>query len=251
MKTKSWITTKFIAHRGLFDNVTLPENSLAAFENAAQNGFAIELDVQLTKDNVLVVFHDDTLERMTNLVGVVEQMTYEQIKEATLLDTNCKIPTFAEVLDLVDGRTEILVEIKPYNNTGSIEQAVATMLDDYKGKFAIESFNPKIVRWFKKNRPSYQCGLLASECKGIPIPAYQRFAIKNLLLWRWCGCKFVAYDVNSVAKIKKVKRLRNHMPVVCWTLTTQAQYEQTKQHYDNIIFDSFVPVDTTCKEMKT
>ena len=242
MKTNCWLTNKPIAHRGLFDNQTLPENSLAAFDNAVKHGFAIELDVQMTKDGVLVVFHDDTLDRMTNATGVVEKMDYNQIKDITLLDTDCKIPTFKQILELVDGKTELLIEIKPYNNVGCVEEKVAELLDGYKGDFAIESFNPLILRWFKKHRPNFVCGQLASECNGIPIPKFQKFVIKHMVLCRFCGCKFVAYNVNDIAKVKRVQRLRKKMPVLGWTVCSQNHYEQTKQHYDNMIFDSFVPL---------
>ena len=79
MKTNNWITDKFIAHRGLFDNITIPENSLPAFERAVNAGYAIELDVQMTTDGVLVVFHDDTLDRMTNLTGDIREKTFDEI----------------------------------------------------------------------------------------------------------------------------------------------------------------------------
>ena len=248
MKTNSWITNKFIAHRGLFDNKQLPENSLPAFEKAVVHGYAIELDVQMTTDGVLVVFHDDALDRMTKLTGDIREKTFDEIKDATLLDTCHKIPTFDQVLELVDGNTEILVEIKTHKNIGSVEEKVAKRLENYHGQVAIESFNPLIIRWFKKHKPQFTRGQLASDFKGVKLPGYQKFLMKNLLLCGWNGSQFVAYDVNTVAKIKKLQRLKRKMPILCWTVKSQEQYEQTKQYYDNIIFDSFIPTDNFNKE---
>ena len=152
-----------------------------------------------------------------------------------------KIPTFDQVLDLVDGKTELLVEIKTHKNIGGVEQKVADRLSNYNGEFAIESFNPIIIRWFKKNKPQFVRGQLSSDMKDVPLPKYQIFLLKNLLLCGWNGSQFVAYDVKSIHKVKRVRRLRRKMPVLCWTIKSQLQFEQTKQHYDNIIFDSFIP----------
>ncbi|MBR2974992.1 MAG: glycerophosphodiester phosphodiesterase [Clostridia bacterium] len=243
MKTNNWLTNKYIAHRGLFDNKAIPENTLPAFERAVEMGFAIELDVQMTADGVLVVFHDDTLERMTALSGDIRQITYLQLMGVTLLDTNVTIPTLEQVLNTVDGKTPLLIEIKAHQHkVGVVEQKVADALCTYKGEFAIESFNPIIIRWFRKHHPSFVCGQLASELKDAPLPKLTIFLLKHLLLCRWNGSRFVAYDVQSIAKMKRVAKLRKKMPILCWTIRSQQQYKDTMQHYDNIIFDSFLPV---------
>ncbi len=240
MKTNCWLTNKYIAHRGLFDNKTMPENSLAAFENAVLHGFAIELDVQMTADGELIVFHDYTLERMTNGSGEIEKLRWDEIKDLSLLGTNCKIPTLQQTLDTIDGKTEILLEIKSHASIGALEQKVADTLANYNGTVAIESFNPIIIRWFKKHYPQYMRGHLSSNMKEAPIKPLQKFLLQNLLLCGWSGSQFVAYNVDYLPN-KRVTKLGRKMPILAWTIKSQEQHQQTKQHYDNIIFDSFVP----------
>ena len=114
---------KIIAHRGMFSNPTIPENSIMAFKKALEFSYPIELDVQLTKDNILVVFHDDNLKRITGIDKRVEDCTYDELKKLTLFDTKEHIPSFKEVLDLVDGKVLLDIEIKPtkrINNACSI-----------------------------------------------------------------------------------------------------------------------------------
>ena len=136
----SWIVKTPIAHRGLHDKNN-PENSLPAFEKAIEHNFAIETDLQMTKDGVIVVFHDDYLNRMTDAVGDVREKTFDEIKNLTLKNSNQKIPTFDEFLSFVDGKVPLLIEIKDHKNIGIKEEKIADALKNYKGKFAIQSFN--------------------------------------------------------------------------------------------------------------
>jgi glycerophosphoryl diester phosphodiesterase len=135
------------AHRGLWDAKN-PENSLAAFRAAVENGFGIELDVQLTKDGELVVFHDVSLSRMTGCDGFVYEKTYEELCALTLGKSNERIPTFREVLALVDGRVPLLVEIKSDHAWRSVAESAASLLDGYEGAYTVESFHPLVVAWF-------------------------------------------------------------------------------------------------------
>lgn len=138
------------AHRGLFDNQTRCENSLSAFEAAAQAGYGIELDLQMTADGKIVVFHDDDLQRMCSSPLVIEQATYAQLQEYNLGETFEKIPLFSQVLAQVNGRVPLIVEIK---STERIERTclkVYDLLRNYPGDYCIESMNPLIMGWFAK-----------------------------------------------------------------------------------------------------
>ena len=141
----TWVTTKLIAHRGFHDNNSnAPENSLAAFKLAIENGYAMEMDVQMSSDGVLVVFHDDTLTRVCGVEGKIAQTPIEELKKLHLYNSNEQIPTMEEFLNLVDGREPILIEVKDHANIGELEQKLTDMLHNYKGEFIIESFNPFI-----------------------------------------------------------------------------------------------------------
>ena len=151
------------AHRGLFDNQTRCENSLSAFEAAAQAGYGIELDLQMTADGKIVVFHDDDLQRMCSSPLVIEQATYAQLQEYNLGETFEKIPLFSQVLAQVNGRVPLIVEIK---STERIERTclkVYDLLRNYPGDYCIESMNPLIMGWFAKNEPHIMRGPRATH----------------------------------------------------------------------------------------
>ena len=190
-----------LCHRGLFYNERgIPENSMPAFEGALQSGHGFEFDIHLTKDDELVVFHDDTLERMTNGHGRVVEHTLEELRALRLLDTDEKIPTLREVLDLAGSyQTEektlpLLVEFKfdrpdiDHYCTKAFE-----MLDSYKGVYLMESFDPRIVMWVRKHKPDVARGQLAT--KG-GVNAALSFLLSNLMMNFLARPDFVAYDEN-------------------------------------------------------
>lgn len=147
------------AHRGLH-NESIPENSLFAFEAAASKGFGMELDIQLSKDKAVMVFHDYNLKRMTGLDKKLNELTVAELKELSLKETNEKIPTLKEVLELVDGRMPILVEIKGEDFNYEVCEKAAEILKDYKGPYCLESFNPFLIGKMGKLLPHSFRGLL-------------------------------------------------------------------------------------------
>ncbi len=147
------------AHRGLHDS-TVPENSLPAFEHACKKGYGIELDVQLSHDGTVMVFHDYTLHRMTGKSGRLSDMTLELLKKLTLKDSGQHIPTLKEVLSLVNGRVPILIELKGESLNTRLCKAVADVLSDYNGDYCIESFNPFLLYKMRKILPSVYYGQL-------------------------------------------------------------------------------------------
>lgn len=237
----SFLTERIIAHRGLFNNVDIPENSLVACQKAIDNNYAIEFDVQATKDDVLVVFHDDSLMRMTGKSGLVCDYTWEELKDLKLLDTQHTIPTLKQWLDTVDGQTPLVVEIKNHPNIGKMEQAVLDMLNQYKGDFCVESFNPFIVRWFAVHAPHIIRGQLAESFESTNFSPFRKWLLSNLKLLKYSRAQFIAYNVEHIDKLKKLQHYRKKIPIIVWTVKNQQQYEATKHLYDNIIFDSFIP----------
>ncbi len=236
-----WLTDTFVAHRGLFNNVDIPENSIPAFVAARENNFGIELDVQMSSDGVLVVFHDDSLKRMTGADGLVCEKTFEELRQLRLLDTDCQIPTFEEFLQAAGG-VNLVVEIKTHKNIGELEQKVVDALANYQGNYCVESFNPYIIRWFKVNAPHIIRGQLATDLKNTKMAKWKVWLLKNLMLCKWNGSQFIAYDAEYITKVKAVKRFGKKIPIICWTIKSQEQYDNLKDHFENIIFDSFMPV---------
>ena len=150
------------AHRGLHDGNTgdTPENSLLAFEKACQAGFGIELDVQLSRDGKVMVFHDYTLVRMTGADSKVCELDAAELQKLSLAGTDQTIPTFEEVLSLIGGRVPILVELKGESFDSSLCPKVAELLSAYKGNYCIESFNPLLIRNMRKALPNAFYGQL-------------------------------------------------------------------------------------------
>ena len=236
-----WLTDVYVAHRGLFDNAKgIPENSLPAFELAVKNGFGIEMDVQASKDGVLVVFHDDTLKRMTGAEGKLCDYTFEELRALRLLDTDCQIPTFEEFLKTANG-VNLVVEIKTHANVGEVEQKVYDALKGYTGNYCIESFNPFIVRWFKVHAPEVIRGQLSCSFEAAPFSKLKKWLLSQLKLCKWNGSQFIAYDAATLKGNKAVAKFAKKIPIICWTVKSQKQYDELHDYFDNMIFDSFYP----------
>ncbi|MBO5322173.1 MAG: glycerophosphodiester phosphodiesterase [Clostridia bacterium] len=210
------------AHRGLYSD-TVPENSILAFKKAVENGFGAELDVHLTADGQLVVIHDYSLERTTGVEGTVEDLTLLEIKKYNLENTNERVPTLEEVLEIFEDKTPIIIELKATNkNYIKLSSAVAFCLKNYKGNYCIESFDPRCVRWFKKNSPQTIRGQLAENflvSKNSKIPFVYKFAITFLLTNFLTKPDFVAYKFEEKNNLSfKICRRFHKMQGVTWTI---------------------------------
>ncbi len=233
----------YIAHRGLFDNETLPENSLPAFEKAVQNGYGIELDVQLTKDGKLIVFHDETMKRMSDCKKRPTDITYDELQKHKLLDTECTAPLFEGVLKLVDGKVPLIIEIKPHGPFLKTCKAIAPILDNYKGIFCVESFNPAVVRWFKNNRKDVVRGILASNyLHSKKKTLSQKILVTNLLFNGYCKPDFVAYnhEFKETSSLRLCKKLFN-CSMVAWTIHSQEELDKASDFFEVFIFERFQP----------
>lgn len=236
-----WLTDKYVAHRGLFDNKDIPENSVPAFLRAAEYDFGIETDVQASKDGVLVIFHDDTVDRMTGRHGKVCDFTFEELRQMRLINTDCVIPTFDEFLEAANG-VNLVVEIKTHKNIGPLEREVYEKLKKYSGNYCVESFDPFVIRWFKLNTPEVIRGQLSCSFKGSTLGRFKEYLLRNLKFSKWNGSQFIAYDADTVKKCRAVKKYFKKMPVLCWTVKSQQQLDELAPYCDNVIFDSFVPI---------
>lgn len=241
----SWLVSKPIAHRGLH-NESFPENSISAFKNAIDNDFCIELDVHQIEDGTIVVFHDETLNRMTGLDGYVNQIkSKSELKKYKLLNTNETIPTLEEVLKFVDGKTPIIVEIKDYksqanNPNNTFEKELLKILKTYKGEYAIMSFNPHVLKWFKLNAPEITRGQLSCFFKDSKMKFFVKFALKRMLLNKSCSePHFIAYKYDEIPN-RFVKKYKN-LPLLAWAVPSQQEYVKVIKNCDNIIFENFIP----------
>ena len=228
------------AHRGLWNDV-LPENSLPAFQHAVDNGFGIELDVHLTRDDQLVVFHDDTLMRMCGVDRPICDMTLSELRQLRLKGSEYGIPTLEEVLSVVGGKVPLIVEIKPDKLLDELCAKTCAMLKAYGGPFCVESFHPLAVHWFRKNEPAIIRGQLAYGLgQGRKVNAVN--VLVGTLMQNVAGRPdFIAYEAVSDrnAAMGLMRLLRPTL--VCWTVHTQQDMDRLRARYDLQIFDGFVP----------
>ncbi len=241
---RPWLRQLPIAHRGLHDSEQgVLENSMSAFEAAVEHGYAIELDVQVTRDGDAVVFHDERLERLTDTVGKVRRRTSDELTKIALSGSNDCIPTLQAVFEMVRGKVPILVEIKnPTRKIGKLESRVADLLASYAGDAAVQSFNPLALQWFHKNAPMVARGLLASDYRNITQVNMSRraqFIMRNLLLSPLGRPNFIGYDVDALPAIAPAIMRRVGLPLLAWTVRTDEQRITSERHADNIIFEGF------------
>jgi glycerophosphoryl diester phosphodiesterase len=236
MDTRELLTRRPIAHRGLHDgNVHRFENSLSAFEAAIAGHFAIELDVQLSADGVAIVFHDATLDRLTRETGPVATRTASELKAIALGETGDHIPTLAEMLDLVAGRTPVVVEMKDNGaRNADLARAVADALAGHDGPVAVMSFEHGLLSDFKATGSSVPYGLTA---EGIGAPALAEHE-KALAL----DISFVSYHVKALPNAF-VAHVRDDLglPVITWTVRTPEDVEATRRYADQMTFEGFMP----------
>ncbi len=236
----SWLVERPIAHRGLHDK-TVPENSLTAFARAIEAGHPIELDVQLIADGTVVVFHDDSLSRLTDNDGYLKFLNKEDLKYLSLLDSNEKIPTLEEVLALVNGKVPLLIEIKNEGKVGDLEKKVIDILHNYKGEFAIQAFNPYVLEYFYKHAPEIPRGQLSSYFRDVKLAFFKKFALKRMMLNKKVSHPdFISYEAKRLPN--RFTRKYKNIPLLAWTVRSQSEYLKVVKHCDNVIFENFEPM---------
>jgi glycerophosphoryl diester phosphodiesterase len=235
----------FYAHRGLHDNNSeAPENSLRAFQKAVEQGYGIELDVQLTKDLVAVVLHDYHLKRTCGRDVKVSELTYDELAKFTLFQSKEKIPTLREVLDLVEGKVPLIIELKIPWTASALCTVVSELLRNYKGLYCIESFNPFGLIWYKQHQPDVVRGQLATDFikEKVAGNKLQYFLLKHLLLNFLSKPDFIAYHhVYKTGLSFTICRKLFHVKTVAWTIQSQEELDRCKDYYELFIFDSFIP----------
>ncbi len=235
-----WIRGKMIAHRGLHNKEKgIPENSLPSFEAAADSGFPIEIDLHLTKDQQVVVFHDSECKRMCRFEGKIEEMTLDQIKALRLLDTENEIPTLAECLERVDGRVPLLIEFKVSgNNTKMLCTQAEKILSQYCGPYLIQSFHPQVLNWYRKNNKKICRGQLAADFKH---DSFAKTMLGNMLLNFIGRPHFVSYKHSDCKnRMFRFAVWQGAFPVG-WTFQNPDELRAHKTNFKCWIFEHFTP----------
>lgn len=229
-----------IAHRGLHNEV-IPENSLLSFKNAIKKGYPIELDVHILKDKKIVVFHDDNLKRMTGVDKKIKECSFSEIRNLLLKDSDEKIPTLEEVLNLVKGEVPLVIEFKTDVLDHSLEKEVLRFLRDYKGEVLLKSFSYKIVKFLKKNC-NYKVGFLYSniEKKKKRYNFIKRYIYKHINFNIFIKPDFISCDYH-VLKNKNIKKFQKQGgEVFAWTIKSKEDLEKYKDKCDALIVENII-----------
>ena len=237
---------KYIAHRGLHnEKLWAPENSTEAFLRAVEKGIAVELDVHLSRDGHVVVFHDENLYRMTGLDRRITDLTLSELKELRLKNTSEAIPLLSEVLRAVSGRVPILIEVK--NSTfriGKLEKKLAEQLENYKGYWAVQAFNPFRLYWFRKNMSKIKRGQLVThkDSSGGLSDCFFSNLFSNSFWWRhFSKPDFISYDLKYVTMETVLLAVANNCRLFTWTAKTREMLEDAEKLSDSVIFENFIP----------
>lgn len=237
---------KCFAHRGLHNKEKgIPENSIYAFLKAVENGFGIECDIRLTKDNKVVVFHDESLKRLCGEDKNVCDLTLKELKNYKLLDTSEQIPTFTELLDAVSGRVPLIIEIKHSKFSAEHEyKTIWKILKDYKGEYYVKSFFPNVIAQCRKVSPNVLRGQLSS--------AYYKGDLKGKLL----GSLLINF-ISRPDFISYEHKYRNNFFLrlavllggypMCWTVRSEEELKNAKKFFKTFIFENFIPSEDNKK----
>lgn len=222
-----FLENRIIAHRGgFFDNQKIYENTKEAFQIAIQKGLAIELDVHVTKDEQVVVYHDDNLKRLMNVDATIEELRLEELPTKPF-----PIPLFRDVLQQIDGKVPLLIEIKSMHQIGHRIDIIMNALKDYTGEYAIQSFHPYVLLYLKWHYKNVIRGQLGSPNRQKDIPKIQKWITKNMCFNILTKPTFISYEYNEM-NFKKITKLKKKYVMICFTIREQADYTKYKNIYD-------------------
>ncbi|MBQ7173526.1 MAG: glycerophosphodiester phosphodiesterase [Clostridia bacterium] len=239
-KKKAAFYGKNIAHRGLHEkDQSIPENSLLAFSRAVENGYGVELDVQLSRDGRVVVFHDDDLSRVCGDGRRVDEVDFDELRTLSLCGTEEKIPLFDEVLATIAGKTPIIVELKTGRRNKELCEKTLAALRAYSGKTCIESFDPFIVAWLRLHARDIFRGQLSQPPKfyrEVGKSPLVSFILGTTLFNFLARPNFIAYRIGKKTFGVRLAEFFGAVPVA-WT----SHSDVTEKDYDVVIFEYYRP----------
>lgn len=233
------------AHRGLHDGRKALENSLTAFDRAIERGYGIELDVRMTRDGNVIVFHDAELGRMTGSRGQLKSMSSQQLCGIRLRGSKDTLQTLDDVLRHIHGRAPVLIEVKATENKYLPACfAVRRALEGYRGEAAVMSFHPGVPGWFAEHAPKVVRGLVMTEKEGRAFSPYgvRRWLRRQLLVWK-AKPHFLAFDIRRLPSPFTEAARQHGLKVLTWTVRGFAAHALAARCADQVIFEEELPAD--------
>ncbi len=235
------------ANGGIHNNCkNIPENTLQSYKNALQHGYGIAIDVRLTSDGIPVAFSDHDLWRMCSVEGNVEDLTLEELKQLTLLETSDSIPSLKEALDYIDGQVPVLIQLKSEEEDYSqLCEKTAVLLDQYDGICAVEALDYRCVRWFMRYRPFIIRGQMLEKTidLGNSFLEFVKQIAKNCLLTNiLTKPDFISSNFADRRSISlSFCRFLYHVPVLNWVIHSHKEYESARLDDAVVIFEDIRP----------
>lgn len=224
----------YIAHRGIHNDKII-ENTIPAFSLALDKRVPIEFDIRILKDGNLVVYHDNNLKRLMGIDRDLASYQYDELKNLTFPNTNIHIPLLKDILDLVNGKVLLVIEIKE-SDVFSYEEyceKIVSVLEGYSGDFVVKSFDVRIVKWFLKNT-DYITGLLISDIKNSLYEFIKNYRVLRSIV----GPHFLSVDYRLIEK-RFIQKFRKKVPVLVWTIKDEITLKRLKDKADSFLIENF------------
>ena len=250
-KDLNWMSGPF-AHRGLHDvSKGIVENTPSAVQASLDQQLGFEIDLRFTSDGSVMVFHDDTLERLTHETGLVADKTLAELQKVRFKNTSDKMMSLQNLLELVEGRVPMLLELKSGWRLDDISAqhfvvAIIMAMKDYKGNYAIMSFDPRLIIHYRKLAPTTPRGLISERfldgAHWSHLSLFERLHRRFLLSFRQSRPDFIAYDIESLPAIAPIiARSLFHRPLLTWTVRSGEQQKRARKYCDAMVFEGFRP----------
>lgn len=227
------LKNKIIAHRGIYNNNIL-ENTKDSFVKAINKNLIIEFDVRLTKDNKVIIYHDEDLNRLFNINKLIKDLTLKEIN-----NISSHILTLEEGLNIIDSKVPILIEIKSEDLNNNIIDLTMKILSKYKGKYGIQSFNPYVIYYLKKHYNYVLRGQLSSSFKNKKMNIIKKMILKNMLLNFMTKPDFISYNYKDLDN-KKIQKLKKKYILLGYTIKDNETYFKLKDKYDSLICEKII-----------
>jgi glycerophosphoryl diester phosphodiesterase len=239
-----FLTARPIAHRGLHDFSTgVVENTASAFAAAIAGGYAIECDLQLTRDGEAVVFHDDHVERLAEGRGMVKDHTAAEMKQLTMRNSTDKVQTLAELLTQVNGQVPLVIELKSlWDGDARLAQRAIEELKSYSGPHCLMSFDPDAIAAVRRFAPHIIRGIVAERAtdsyyNSLPLP--KQTELRTFSHLARTRPDFVSFFYEELPWAPITALRASGMPIITWTIRSPQQAVKAMRCSDQITFEGF------------
>ena len=246
LRDLNWLVAHPIAHRGLHNKAKgIIENTESAFAAAVKHDYAIECDVQLSADGEAIVFHDNDLDRLTEAKGPVKALTTKELKRTKLKATNDRMQTLAELLEQVEGRSTLVIELKSlWDDDEALAKRALKVLESYDGPCCLMSFDPDMIAAMRQLSPHTVRGIVADRATDPyynTLPLARRVEMRNFTHLARTQPHFVSYYWRDLP-FEPVTEIRaaGH-PVITWTIRSKEEASQSRRYCDQVTFEGYTP----------